>query len=139
MGCQREQGKGQEYGNIETQPFDISKHRIIAYRKKNGEKKSAKSLSFTQLLKDIVSNYDNIIAKRNEYDYKKHDTEIFYKMMSFASEEEFINGITDFRSSGRFFRWYEKCWDYIQYFQEYPQNRFVNVNLNDGYMKLSMA
>lgn len=24
----------EEYGNIETQPFDISKHRIITYRKK---------------------------------------------------------------------------------------------------------
>ena len=128
-----------EYGDIETLPFDISTHRIITYCKKEGEKKSTKSLSLTQLLKDIVSNYDNIIAKRNEYDYKKHDTEIFYKMMSFASEEEFINGITDFRSSGRFFRWYEKCWDYIQYFQDYPQNRFVNANLNDSYMKLSIA
>ena len=59
--------------------------------------------------------------------------------MSFASEEDFINGITDFRSSGRFFRWYEKCWDYIQYFQDYPQNRFVNTNLNDSYMKLTIA
>ena len=62
----------EEYGNIETQPFDISKHRIITYRKKDGEKKSAKSLSLTRLMNDIVSNYDNIVAKRNEFDYKKH-------------------------------------------------------------------
>lgn len=129
----------EEYGNIETQPFDISKHRIITYRKKDGEKKSAKSLSLTRLMNDIVSNYDNIVAKRNEFDYKKHDIEIFNKMMSFASEEEFVNSITDFRSTGRFFRWYEKCWDYIQYFQTYPQNRFVNSKLNDSLMKLAIA
>lgn len=100
LGCQREQGKGQEYGNIETQPFDISKHRIIAYRKKDGEKKSAKSLSFTRLMNDIVSNYNNIVAKRNEFEYKKHDIEIFNKMMSFASEEEFVNSITVFVPQG---------------------------------------
>lgn len=129
----------EEYGNIETQPFDISKHRIITYRKKDGEKKSAKSLSLTRLMNDIVSNYDNIVAKRNEFDYKKHDIEIFNKMMSFASEEEFVNSITDFRSTGRFFHWYEKCWDYIQYFQTYPQNRFVNSKLNDSLMKLAIA
>ena len=29
----------EEYGDVETQPFDISKHRIITYRKKDGEKK----------------------------------------------------------------------------------------------------
>ena len=49
--------------------------------------------------------------------------------MSFVSGYEFINSITDIRSSGTFFLWYEKCWDYIQYFQNYPQNRFVNINL----------
>ena len=129
----------EEYGDVENLPFDISTHRIITYCKKEGEKKSTKSLSLTQLLKDIVSNYDNIIAKRNEYDYKKHDIEIFNKMMSFASEEEFINGITDFRSSGRFFRWYEKCWDYIQYFQDYPQNKFINSHLNESFSKLAKA
>ena len=42
--------------------------------------------------------------------YKKHDIESFKQMMSFASEEEFVNSITDFRSTGRFFHWYEKCW-----------------------------
>ena len=86
----------EEYGNIENQPFDISKHRIITYRKKDGEKKSAKSLSLTRLMNDIVSNYDSIVANRNEFDYKKHDIEIFNKMMSFVSEEEVINSITDF-------------------------------------------
>lgn len=126
----------EEYGDVETQPFDISKHRIITYRKKDGEKKSAKSLFLVRVFNDIISNYDNIVAQRNKFDYKKHDIDIFYKMMSFASEEEFINSITDFRSSGRFFRWYEKCWDYIQYFQDYPQNRFVNTSLNDSFMKL---
>lgn len=59
--------------------------------------------------------------------------------MSFVPEEEFINSITDFRSSGRFFKWYEKCWDYVQYFQCYPQNRFINSCLNDSYIKLSKA
>ena len=129
----------EEYGNVEHLPFDISTHRIITYCKKDGERKSTKSLSLTLPLNDIISNYDNIVAKRNEFDYKKHDTEIFNKLMSFASEEEFINSITDFRSSGRFFRWYEKCWDYIQYFQDYPQNRFVNTHLNDNFMKLAKA
>ena len=60
-------------------------------------------------------------------------------MISFVSGYEFINSITDIRSSGRFFRWYEKCWDYIQYFQNYPQNRFANTNLNDSFMKLAIA
>lgn len=127
------------YGNIESLPFDISTHRIVKYRKKDGEKKSVLSLHLTDLLYDIVSNYDNIIIKENGYDYKKHDIKIFNKMMSFASEEEFINGITDFRSSGRFFRWYEKCWDYIQYFQDYPQNKFINSHLNESFSKLAKA
>lgn len=129
----------EEYGDVEIQPFDISKHRIITYRKKDGEKKSIKSLSLVQFLNDIVSNYNNIVVKRNKFDNRKHDIEIFYKMMSFASEKEFINSITDFRSSGRFFCWYEKCWDYIQYFQDYPQNRFISTNLNDSFMILATA
>ena len=79
------------------------------------------------------------LSSTKEFDYKRHDIEIFEKMMSFVSEEEFINSITDFRSSGRFFKWYEKCWDYVQYFQDYPQNRFINSYLNDSYIKLSKA
>ena len=54
----------EEYGNIETQPFDISKHRIITYRKKDGEKKSAKSLSLTRLMngKHSIFRHDNFIG-----------------------------------------------------------------------------
>lgn len=129
----------EEYGNIENQPFDISKHRIITYRKKDGEKKPCKSLSLTYPLADIITNYNNIVAKRNEFDYKKHDIDIFSKMMSLASEKEFINSIIDFRSSGRFFRWYEKCWDYIQYFQDFPQNKFINSRLNNKFAELAKA
>ena len=51
-------------------------------------------------MNDIVSNYNNIVAKRNEFEYKKHDIEIFNKMMSFASEEEFVNSITVFVPQG---------------------------------------
>jgi hypothetical protein len=129
----------EEYGSVEYLPFDISAHRIITYRKKDTDKKSVKSLCLTKLLSDIIFNYNDIVAKENEFDYKRHDIEIFEKMMSFVSEEEFINSITDFRSSGRFFKWYEKCWDYVQYFQDYPQNRFINSYLNDSYTKLSKA
>lgn len=60
-------------------------------------------MCLTKLLSDIIFNYNDIVAKENEFDYKRHDIEIFEKMMSFVSEEEFINSITDFRSSGRFF------------------------------------
>lgn len=129
----------EEYGKIETLPFDISTHRIIKYRKKDGEKKTQHSLSLVHPLSDIISNYDDIVAKYNEFEYKKHDIEIFKKMMSFASEKEFINGIMNFRSSGRFFQWYEKCWDYIQYFQDYPENKFVSLRLNNSFSKLSEA
>lgn len=66
--------------------FVLSKHRIITYRKKEGEKKSAKSLSLIRFSNDIISNYENIVAQRNKFDYWKHDIEIFYKMMSFVSE-----------------------------------------------------
>ncbi len=59
--------------------------------------------------------------------------------MSFASEEEPINVIADFLFFGRFFRRYEKCWDYIQSFQDYPQNRFINKHLNENFMRLLKA
>lgn len=126
----------EEYGSIETLPFDISTHRIIKYRKKDGERNSQRSLSLDTTLSDIISKYDDIIAKGNEYNYKKHDIDIFRKMMSFVSEKDFINSIKDFRSSGRFFLWYEKCWDFIQYFQDYPENRFISTSLNDSFSKL---
>ncbi len=109
--------------------FDDYVEMFLYYLSKEGEKKSAKSLSLIRFSNDIISNYENIVAQRNKFDCWKHDIEIFYKMMSFVSGYEFINSITDIRSSGTFFRWYEKCWDYIQYFQNYPQNRFVNINL----------
>lgn len=47
--------------------------------------------------------------------------------------------INDFKSTGRFFKWYEKGWDYIQYFQEYPENKFVSLVLNESFKELSIA
>ncbi len=128
-----------EYGNVESLPFDISKHRIIRYKKKDRERKSVQALSLTLPLSDIVKNFDDIISKGNEFDYKKHDIAIFKKLMSFTTERDFINGISDFKSSGRFFKWYEKCWDYIKSFQDYPENRFINQSLNDSFIQLSSA
>lgn len=129
----------QGYGNVETLPFDISTHRIITYKKRNDSSEDEKPLFLDKIISEIVDNYDSIIAKRNEFDYRAHDTDIFYRLMSFASEEEFINGIKDFRSSGRYFRWYKKYWDYIQNFQDYPKNRFISMHLNESFMRLVNA
>lgn len=129
----------EQYGNIEDLPFDISKHRMIKYHRIKDTKKSQKSLDLNFTISQIISNYNKIIQKGNEYDYIKHDVEIYKNMMSFASEREFINGINDFRSSGRYYKWYEKCWDYIQYFQDFPENRFINPHLNECFKNLSQA
>lgn len=128
----------EEYGSIEHLPFDISKHRIIGYKEAEGGQ-SSKSLTLVGSLSGIVNHYDEIVAKGNEFDYKKHDIDIFNKMMSFVSEQEFINGICSFKSSGRYYKWDVKCWEYIQDFQDYPENKFISKDLNDCFTKLRMA
>lgn len=129
----------EEFGHIDCLPFDISKHRILGYKKKEDDRKSLRSLSLIKPLEDIVNNYESILLHGNELDYKKHDVEIFNNLMGFVTEREFINSINDFKSTGRFFKWYEKGWDYIQYFQEYPENKFVSPVLNESFKELSIA
>lgn len=125
-----------EYGSVEYLPFDIASRRIIKYRKKKDARNSEESLCLTLAIKSIIENYEQTISKGNEFDYKKHDIDVFHKLMSFTTERDFINGLTDFRSSGRFFKWYERCWDHYQYFQDYPENKFISPCLNDGFAKL---
>lgn len=124
------------YGSVSTQPFDISKHYINTYCKKEGEE-NERELSLEEPIFGIISEYDDIVGKENEAVYKKHDRDIFEKMMSFVPEEELVNNIRSFKSTGVYSDFDWKCWEHIQYFQRLPENRFINQHLNDGFVKLS--
>lgn len=126
----------EEYGSVENLPFDIASHRIVTYKRKADSKKSEVPLSLVFDLGQIIENYDQIISKTNEFNYKEHDIGIYEKLMSFTTEQDFINGLEDFKSVGRYFRWYVKCWEHFQYFQYYPENRFISPVLNGAFSKL---
>jgi len=126
-----------EYGDVDNAPFDIAKQKILVYKRKECAKKSERSLDFTHSLNEIIDDYDNIVKRANEFDYIQHDRKIFENLMAFRSEEEFIISIQDFRSSYRFNKWDEKGWNHVRYFQQYPQNKFINSGLNEKYQALS--
>jgi hypothetical protein len=127
------------YGSNDYVPFDISKHKILCYKKADGNGNSEISLDFTNPLDYIVENYSDIIAKTNELDYIQHDKMIFDKLMSFRSEKEFINSIQNFKGSYRYSSWDHKGWDYIRFFQDYPENKFINSELNEKFVGLSLS
>ena len=128
-----------EYGNVEYLPFDIAKHKIVTYKKKDGERNAENSLDLSYSLNDIIDNYGDIISKANEFDYINHDKKIFEKLMSLRSEKEFINSIQNFKGSYRYSRWDDKGWDYIRFFQDYPENKFINSELNEKFVDLSLS
>ena len=129
----------QEYGDVEFMPFDISKHTIITYRRKEGVQESDTSLELEDSIKKIIDNYDELIELKNSFDYRKHDIEIYNKLMSFMTEKEFINSINELKSAGWHSKWDSNGWYYIKYFQDYPQNRFISSVLNETYLNLSKA
>jgi hypothetical protein len=126
-----------QYGNVEYIPFDIAKHKIVTYKKKDGDRNSESSLDLSYSLNDIIDHYGDIISKANEFDYIKHDIAIFEKLMSFRSEKEFVNSIQNFKGSYRYSSWDDKGWDYIRFFQDYPENLFINLELNEKLKALS--
>lgn len=71
--------------------------------------------------------------------YIQHDKLVFGKLMSFRSEKEFINSVQNFKSSYRYSRWDDKGWDHIRFFQDYPENKFINSELNDKLIDLSKS
>jgi hypothetical protein len=126
-----------EYGNVEYLPFDIAKHKIVTYKKKDGERNAENSLDLSYSLNDIIDHYGDIISKANEFDYINHDKKKFEELMSSRTEEEFIYSIQSFRSSYRYNRWESKGWEFIQHFQNLPKNKFINSILNEKYQILS--
>lgn len=128
-----------EYGNVEYLPFDIAKHKIVTYKKKDGERNAENSLDLSYSLNDIIDHYGDIISKANEFDYINHDKKIFEKLMSLRSEKEFINSIQNFKGSYRFSRWDQNGWDHFQFFHDYPENTFINSVLNDKLLDLSKS
>ena len=127
------------FGNTDYVPFDIAKHKALCYKKSNSNGKSEISLDFTFALDSIIENYADIVNKANEFDYIQHDKSIFEKLMSFRSEKEFVNSIQNFKGSYRYSRWDDKGWDYIRFFQDYPENLFINVELNEKLEALSKS
>jgi len=128
-----------EYGNVEYLPFDIAKHKIVTYKKKDGERKAENSLDLSYSLNDIIDHYGDIISKANEFDYIKHDIAIFENLMSLRSEREFLISINNFKESFRYNSWESKGWDKIRFFHDYPENRFINKELNEKFSELSKA
>jgi len=127
------------YGSNDYVPFDISKHKILCYKKEDGNGKSENSLDFTISLNSIIDNYSNIIKNARDFDYIRHDTMIFNKLMSFRSEREFINSIKNFEGSYRYSKWDRNGWNHFQYFHEYAENKFINSELNEKFTDLSKS
>lgn len=127
------------FGSTDYVPFDIAKHKALCYKKSNENGRSEVSLDLTSTLDFIIENYSDIINKANEFDYIQHDKSIFEKLMSFRSEKEFINSIQNFQESYRFSRWDHKGWDHFQFFQDYPENLFINTELNEKLKVLSKS
>jgi hypothetical protein len=127
------------YGSNDYVPFDISKHKMLCYNKVEGNGNSEISLDFTYPLDSIIENYSDIIAKTNELDYIQHDKLIFDKLMSFRTEREFINSIQNFKGSYRFSRWDQNGWDHFRFFHDYPENKFINSDLNEKLLDLSKS
>ena len=123
------------FGKIDMLPFDINHHRCLSYYK--NDKDVRKPLKFTESIGIILANYDGIIGRFHENEWRRHDKELFEKFMKLCPEKELINSLYDCKMTHRFDGYNDKLWKTIIYFQRYSENFFINKNLNESFKLLS--
>lgn len=119
-----------KYGNLSKAPFDIRNHTTIKYRKGKQE------LSFYRALKSKIENYDEYVREWRIGKERFFDAEKYYQITQMCSERDLVDSIDGFLTNQVYnsleFNWWDNLY---YYYHHYPDNRFVDEELHQAYLK----
>ena len=123
------------YGEPNLLPFDINHHRILCYNKNGNDVK--RKLDFTEPLGNILSDYNRIVERFNNNEWRRHDKELFEKFTKLCPEFDLVNSLRNCISRCKFDGYDDKLWNTVIGFQDYPENLFISQELNDSFRQLA--
>ena len=120
-------------GNIEDLPFDIRGNRISPFNTLEEKCKDKLVNLLIIAIKSIINEYDNLIKKHLNKDYRKYDLNLFEDINHVCNEEllnESLSIATDSLFSNKD---YYQIWDKLSDFDKLAKNNFIDENLKQKY------
>ena len=119
-----------KYGNLGKAPFDIRNHSTVTY------KKGKQELSFYEVLKNKIVHYDEYVKDWRTGKERSFDAEKYAEINKICNERDLVDSIDGFLTNQVYnsleFNWWDNLY---YYYHHYPDNRFVDEELHQAYLK----
>jgi hypothetical protein len=125
-----------EFGDSQYAPFDIRNHKHIEYKKNPDSMKEGVSLDLEKAIKDIISEYDNILAKGIPSQEMRYDVLQFKITQKIMPENELTDSLRYFYDQIHYTTYMFNKWDdlYCDYTTR-PNHHYLNSELDTAYQE----
>ena len=123
-----------KYGGKEIAPFDINHHNIIGYYLDDKSNQDCCELNLVQILKEKISNYEDIIEEFRQSDEIGLDIKLFYETEDIVKERILLDSIEFLQQNCAYYKSQSKIWDRLIYrYKGHPSKKFLDEELDKSY------